>query len=217
MEKVNYQKKLENLLALLVQQQRVPSLLLHACCAPCSSYVLEYLSSFFKITVFSYNPNIAPEKEYQARLTEQIRLIREMPAKYPIGFLEGEYTPSDFYRCAQGMETLPEGGARCFACYRLRLEETARQANAGGFDYFASTLSLSPYKNAQKLNEIGQALAQIYQVAWLPNDFKKNNGYQRSIELSRLYHLYRQDYCGCLFSFRQRHPDSDVYVNGGIK
>ncbi len=216
MEKPNYQKELDGLLAQLASQGHTPSLLLHACCAPCSSYVLEYLSPYFKITVFAYNPNISPQKEYRARLYEQLRLIREMPTKNPVEFLEGTYAPADFYNLAQGMEGLPEGGERCFACYRLRLEETARRASEGGFDYFASTLSLSPYKNAQKLNEIGQALAESYQVAWLPNDFKKKNGYRRSVELSRQYGLYRQDYCGCVYSFRQRHPACDVQGNGGL-
>lgn len=216
MEKPNYQKKLDALLALLTKQERVPSLLLHACCAPCASYVLEYLSSYFQITVFAYNPNISPESEYRVRLEELRRLIREMPAKYPVSLMEGDYTPADFYHCARGMETLAEGGERCFACYRLRLEETARRAHAGGFDYFASTLSLSPYKNAQKLNEIGEILAQSYQVEWLPNDFKKKNGYHRSIELSHQYGLYRQDYCGCVYSFRERHPEGNGQENGGL-
>lgn len=206
MEKPNYQKMLDALLADLTRQGRVPTLLLQACCAPCSSYVLEYLSAHFQITVFFYNPNISPEAEYRARLDEQRRLIREMPTKHPVALLEGDYAPADFFDCARGMETLPEGGERCFACYRLRLEETARRAAAGGFDYFASTLSLSPYKNAQKLNEIGFALEKQYPVCWLPNDFKKKNGYRRSIELSHQYGLYRQDYCGCVYSYRRRHP-----------
>ncbi len=215
MEKPNYQKELDALLAQLSQRESVPSLLLHACCAPCSSYVLESLSPYFKITVFFYNPNISPEKEYRARISEQIRLIREMPAENPVNFLEGEYVPSDFLSRVQGMEALPEGGERCFSCYRLRLEETARRAKAGGFDYFASTLSLSPYKNAQKLNEIGMTLARAYQIEWLPNDFKKKNGYRRSIELSRQYGLYRQDYCGCIYSFLRRHPAPQPQENGG--
>lgn len=203
----NYQKELEQLIVQLPQKEQVPTLLLHSCCAPCSSYVLEYLSAYFRITVFYYNPNIYPESEYYTRVKEQRRFIAALPTRYPVDFTEGAYIPEDFYHCAKGMEHLPEGGRRCFACYRLRLEATAKTAKEKGCSYFASTLSISPLKNAQKLNEIGEQLAREYQVLWLPNDFKKKNGYKRSTELSREYGMYRQDYCGCVYSLRERHPE----------
>lgn len=203
----NYQKELEQFIAQLQQKEQVPTLLLHSCCAPCSSYVLEYLSAYFRITVFYYNPNIYPESEYYTRVKEQRRFIAALPARYPVDFTEGAYIPEDFYHCTRGMEHLPEGGRRCFACYRLRLESAAKTAKEKGCSYFASTLSISPLKNAQKLNEIGEQLAREYQVLWLPNDFKKKNGYKRSTELSREYGMYRQDYCGCVYSLRERHPE----------
>lgn len=203
----NYQKELEQFIAQLQQKEQVPTLLLHSCCAPCSSYVLEYLSAYFRITVFYYNPNIYPESEYYTRVKEQRRFIAALPTRYPVDFTEGAYIPEDFYHCTRGMEHLPEGGRRCFACYRLRLEATAKTAKEKGCSYFASTLSISPLKNAQKLNEIGEQLAREYQVLWLPNDFKKKNGYKRSTELSREYGMYRQDYCGCVYSLRERHPE----------
>lgn len=208
MNKRNYQRELEQQLRQLQEKGQAPALLLHSCCAPCSSYVLEYLSDYFRITVLYYNPNIYPEDEYRTRAEEQKRFITALPTRYPVDFIEGDYLPQDFYDCARGMERLPEGGERCFACYRLRLSEAARRARDGGFDYFASTLSISPLKNAEKLNEIGEQLAETYQVRWLPNDFKKKNGYKRSTELSREYGMYRQDYCGCVYSLRERHPDA---------
>ena len=203
-QKVNYQKELERILKELETEGRVPTLLIHSCCAPCSSYVLEYLSQYFKITVFYYNPNIYPESEYTKRILEQQKLIRDMNLKYPVSFLAGRYEKEKFYAMAEGMEDLKEGGARCMKCYELRLSETARQAAAGGFDYFTTTLSISPMKNAQKLNEIGTRLEEEYGVEYLVSDFKKKNGYKRSIELSKEYGLYRQDYCGCEFSLRER-------------
>ncbi|HJA20301.1 MAG TPA: epoxyqueuosine reductase QueH [Candidatus Mediterraneibacter ornithocaccae] len=202
-QKVNYQKELEKLLKQLGEEQRVPSLLIHSCCAPCSSYVLEYLSEYFKITIFYYNPNIYPESEYTKRILEQQKLIRDMKFRYPVSFLAGKYDKEKFYEMAAGMEDLKEGGARCMKCYELRLTETARQAVAGEFDYFTTTLSISPMKNAQKLNEIGVRVGEEYGVKYLVSDFKKKNGYKRSIELSKEYGLYRQDYCGCEFSMRQ--------------
>ena len=180
----------------LTEEGRTPRLLLHSCCAPCSSYVLEYLSEYFSITVFYYNPNIYPPEEFGKRVEEQERLIRELPAKHPVSFLEGPYEPERFYEMAKGLEQIPEGGERCFRCYRLRLLETAQMARAGGFDYFTTTLSISPLKNAQKLNEIGARLAEEYGVPYLFSDFKKRNGYKRSTELSAEYGLSRQDYCG---------------------
>ena len=204
MQKVNYQKMLEATIAGLKEQNRVPTLLLHSCCAPCSSYCLEYLSQYFHITVDYYNPNIYPEEEYHMRVQEQQRLIRELPAKYPIAFREGAYDKERFYEMAKGYENCPEGGERCFRCFDLRLRKTAELAQAGGYDYFATTLTISPLKNAAKINEIGQAISGEYAISWLPSDFKKKNGYKRSIELSAEYELYRQNYCGCAFSKAER-------------
>lgn len=203
-QKVNYQKELEKILEKLEKENRVPSLLLHSCCAPCSSYVLEYLSQYFRITVFYYNPNIYPESEYEKRILEQQELIAKMDLKHPVSFLAGEYDREKFYEMARGMENLREGGARCMKCYELRLTETARRAAEGGFDYFTTTLSISPLKNAQKLNEIGVRVGQEAGAEYLVSDFKKKNGYKRSVELSGEYGLYRQDYCGCEFSLAQR-------------
>ena len=202
--KVNYQKELEALLAVLEKEKRVPRLLLHACCAPCSSYVLEYLSRYFEITVFYYNPNISPEEEYRKRVSEIRRLIGEMKFIHPVRFIEGTYEPERFFAMAKGLEDVPEGGERCFRCYRLRLAETARLAQEGDYDFFTTTLSISPLKNAQKLNEIGEELGEIFQVRHLPSDFKKKDGYKRSVELSAEHGLYRQDYCGCVYSKRMR-------------
>ena len=204
MNKINYQKELDKVIEVLQRQGRVPRLLLHSCCAPCSSYVLEYLSRYFEITVFYYNPNIYPPEEFGKRVEEQKRLIAQLPAEHPISFLDGPYEPERFYEMAKGLEQVPEGGARCFKCYRLRLTETAEMACAGKYDYFTTTLSISPLKNAEKLNEIGGQLAKDYGVDYLYSDFKKRNGYKRSTELSREYGLYRQDYCGCVFSMRER-------------
>ena len=196
----NYQKELDNIIAGHGQRREAPTLFLHSCCAPCSSYVLEYLSAFFRITVFYYNPNIYPAEEYGKRVEEQKNLIEKLPSVYPIKFVEGVYDKERFYEMAKGLEQVPEGGERCFRCYELRLRETARLAAERGFDYFTTTLTISPLKNAAKLNEIGGLLGEEYQTVWLPSDFKKKNGYKRSIELSKEYNRYRQDYCGCVFS-----------------
>lgn len=198
----NYQKELDRLLSGL--DGRTPALLLHSCCAPCSSYVLEYLSRFFAVTVFYYNPNIYPEEEYFRRVQEQKRLIAEMPLSQPVQFLEGRFEPCEFYEAVRGLEHIQEGGERCLACFRLRLTETARLAASLQFDYFTTTLTISPLKNAAALNGIGAELAEKYGVLWLPSDFKKKNGYKRSVELSAEYGLYRQDYCGCVFSRQER-------------
>ena len=203
-QKRNYRKELEKIIEKHQKEDRIPTLFLHSCCAPCSSYVLEYLSPFFRITDFFYNPNISPESEYKKREEELERLIERMPFQNRPVFLSGVYCPEKFYEMAKGMESIPEGGERCFACYRLRLEETARMAAEGGYDYFATTLTISPLKNAAKLNEIGEELEQKYGVKHLPSDFKKKNGYKRSIELSAEYDLDRQDFCGCVFSKRER-------------
>ncbi len=254
----NYQKELDKIIDRIAEQQTgrredfvedyAPRLLLHSCCAPCSSYVLEYLRNYFRITVFYYNPNITEDEEYRKRVAEQKRLIEAYNAKlreqaegavtyldelqeqaegavaylsepveqerttavasgperrgYPIEVIEGDYEPERFVDTARGLEQCPEGGERCFACYALRLGETAKRASAGDYDYFTTTLSISPLKNAVKLNEIGERFSQEYGVAWLPSDFKKRDGYKRSIELSKEYGLYRQDYCGCMYSRR---------------
>ena len=204
MNKRNYQRELEKIIEENQQQKRVPRLLLHSCCAPCSSYVLEYLSPYFEITDFFYNPNISPQEEYEKRVEELRRLIEEMPFIHKPKLEVGKYCPQDFFQMAKGLEEVPEGGERCFACYRMRMEEAARLAAREGYDYFTTTLSISPLKNAEKINEIGEALEQLYPVKHLPSDFKKKNGYKGSTELSRQYELYRQDYCGCVFSKRER-------------
>ena len=198
--KINYQIILDKEIQAL--DGRRPSLLLHSCCGPCSTYVLEYLSQYFNITVFYYNPNIYPPEEFEKRTVEQKKLIEKMFPDKSVGFVEGRYDDNRFYEAVKGLEDLPEGGERCFKCYRLRLEETAKKSKEDGFEYFTTTLSISPHKNAQKLNEIGEAVAQEYGLKYLLSDFKKKNGYKRSCELSAEYEIYRQDYCGCVFSVR---------------
>ncbi|RHV08718.1 hypothetical protein DXB97_00675 [Firmicutes bacterium OM07-11] len=203
-QKVNYQKELDKLILELKKEEKVPRLLLHSCCAPCSSYVLEYLSQYFEVTVFYYNPNIYPESEYTKRVLEQQKLISEMRFKHPVTFIAGNYDSEKFYNMARGLEDVKEGGERCFKCYELRLREAAKIAKNGEYDFFTTTLSISPLKNAQKLNEIGMLLAKEYGTEYLLSDFKKKNGYKRSVELSEQYGLYRQDYCGCVFSMKER-------------
>ncbi len=205
MNKINYQKKLDKIIASL--DGRVPTLLLHSCCAPCSSYTLEYLSNYFDITVYYYNPNISPKAEFDKRFAEQKRLIASLPAKHEIKLIEGDYNYSDFSEIAKGFENVKEGGERCFRCYKLRLEKSAHLAKEQGFDYFCTTLSISPLKNSQKINEIGLEVAEKYGVKWLPSDFKKKEGYKRSIELSREYNLYRQNFCGCVFSKKENNNE----------
>lgn len=185
-------------------EAKPPRLFLHSCCAPCSSAVLEYLSQYMSITVFYFNPNIFPEEEFFYRISEQKRLISELPCKNPVEFTECGRQQERFYSAVRGLENIPEGGERCFVCYRLRLEETAKLAARLGYDWFTTTLSVSPYKNAAKLNEIGEELAKKYGVKHLPSDFKKKDGYKRSIELSAKYGLYRQNYCGCIFSKNEK-------------
>ena len=198
MNKINYQKELDKITDSL--NGDVPKLFLHSCCAPCSSYTLEYLSNYFDITVYYFNPNISPKAEFDKRYAEQKRLIEALPSKHPIKLVCGEYDYNDFLKIAKGYENVPEGGERCFGCYRMRLESTAKLAKEQGFDYFCTTLSISPLKNSQKINEIGYEVAEKYGIKWLPSDFKKKEGYKRSIELSREYQLYRQNFCGCVFS-----------------
>lgn len=204
MQNINYSKELDKILA--EPSVRGKKLFLHSCCAPCSSYVLEYLRTFFKITVFYYNPNITEDTEYYKRVAEQKRLIGEFnkePA-FLIDIVEGDHDKQRFFDSIKGLEQCKEGTERCFACFELRLRETAARAKEAGADYFTTTLTISPLKNAAKINEIGERLSGEYGVPFLPSDFKKKNGYKRSVELSAEYGLYRQDYCGCIFSKRER-------------
>lgn len=203
--KRNYQKELDKTLDEIRGDNALPGLLLHSCCAPCSSYVLEYLTDYFSVTVFYYNPNITDGEEYRRRAAEQKRLIESLPVSHPVSFLEGRYEPERFLQMARGLEAVPEGGERCRRCFALRLSETAKTAEAGEFDYFTTTLTISPLKNAAILNEIGEQAAQgCRHTAFLNSDFKKRNGYKRSVELSQIYGLYRQDYCGCIYSRQER-------------
>lgn len=198
--KVNYQLMLDKTLEQITKENRHPSLLLHACCAPCSSYVLEYLTKYFDITLFYYNPNISPEKEYRYRVSEVQRLISEMCPQ--VKFVEGRYDPERFFEMAKGLEHEPERGARCHKCYRMRMEESAQEALKLRCDYFTTTLSISPQKDSAVLNEIGKSVSEQYGIPYLYSDFKKRGGYKRSIELSAQFSLYRQNYCGCIFSKR---------------
>lgn len=213
---VNYAKKLEQLIHNLPKEDAERKrLLLHSCCAPCSSYVMEYLREFFDITVFYYNPNITEDEEYRKRMEEQKRLIaaynrqvegmdfsgmNSTASAHKIEIIDGDFEPERFYEMAKGLEKCQEGGERCFRCYELRLRKTAQSAAALGFDFFTTTLTISPLKNAGKLNEIGEKLSEEYGIPFLPSDFKKKNGYKRSVELSAQFDLYRQNYCGCIYS-----------------
>lgn len=199
----NYQLILDEIINKNINQNKRPTLLLHSCCAPCSSYVLEYLSKYFKITVFYYNPNISSADEYEKRKEEQKRFIKESNFSTDIDFIEGVYDNDRYETAIKGLEKEKEGGSRCKKCYYLRLEESAKYAKENNFDYFTTTLSISPYKNAQSLNDIGKQLSDKYKIDYLYSDFKKKNGYKRSIELSKIYKLYRQDYCGCIYSQKQ--------------
>lgn len=204
MDKINYNILMEQIILDNEKNNRVPTLLLHTCCAPCSTAVIARLSDFFKITVFYYNPNIEPYEEYLKRKEEQQRLLKVFPSKYPLTFLDCDYENEKFHAMAKGLEEEKERGPRCFKCYRLRLEKTALKAKENHFDYFGTSLTVSPYKNAQKLNEIGLELAKEYGVSYLVSDFKKEDGYRKSIMYSKEYQLYRQDYCGCIYSKKER-------------
>jgi predicted adenine nucleotide alpha hydrolase (AANH) superfamily ATPase len=208
MNKINYQKELDKLISQLEKEGRVPSLLLHSCCGPCSSYCIEYLSQYFNITVFYYNPNIFPDEEYYHRVKEQQRFIDAFPTKYPVHFIEGDYDKDSFYAIAKGLEHEPEKGARCHKCYDLRLRRTAQVTKEKGFDFFSTTLTISPMKDSQVLNEIGIRISEELGVSWLPSDFKKREGYKRSTQLSAEYDMYRQDYCGCVYSYNERQKPS---------
>lgn len=213
--RINYNQVMEQLISDSCKD-RVPTLLLHSCCGPCSTYCLQKLSEHFEVTVFYYNPNIYPPEEYQMRVKEQERLIQSFPVKHPVHFVEGSYDTERFYEMAKGLELLKEGGERCFACYELRLRESAEYAKVHGFDFFTTTLSISPLKNADKLNEIGAMLEQEYQVSYLFSDFKKKEGYKKSTEISREYGMYRQYYCGCVYSKRQRDEEIAAKESGNF-
>lgn len=200
MNRRNYEKEMQEIIRL---QETKPTLLLHSCCAPCSSAVLEDISRYFHITVLYYNPNISSKEEYDKRVKEVGRLLEAMPFEEEIPLIEGRYDAAEFEAIAKGLEDVPEGGSRCFACYRLRLEEAGRVAKEGHFDYFTTTLSISPLKNAAKLNEIGEEVAQDLGISYLPSDFKKKERYKRSIALSKEYDLYRQNFCGCKYSKKE--------------
>lgn len=204
MNKINYQKILDKILENIKKDNVRPKLLVHSCCAPCSSYVLEYLNDYFDITVLYYNPNISPKEEYEKRKAEQIRFIHERfsndNTNNKVSFMDCDYESEKYTKIAKGLEKEPEGGMRCVECFRLRLDKTAELAKLYGFDYFVTTLSISPLKNAQLLNRIGSEISEKYGVSYLPSDFKKREGYKRSIELSKKYGLYRQNFCGCVYS-----------------
>ncbi len=208
--KRNYQKELEKLMEQNASEGKRPSLLLHVCCAVCASYVLEYLHKDFDITVVYYNPNITEESEYQYRLSELRRYVKEAGLSYHISFVDAEYDPQSFFDLVRGHEDDREGGARCSLCFAQRLGYTARLCAEGGYDYFATTLTISPLKNAEVLNSIGEKLGEKHGVKYLCTDFKKREGYKRSIELSKQYDLYRQDYCGCVFSKRDSIPEEEI-------
>ena len=197
--KTNYSLETDRILS----ERDMPTLLLHCCCAPCSSAVLERISDRAKVTVFFFNPNISPADEYEKRLAELKRLIAEMKPQNPVELLEAKYDPKEFFEAVKGLEKIPEGGERCRKCFELRLGKTAEEAAAHGFDLFATTLTISPLKNAEILNEVGREEAKKFGAVWLPSDFKKKDGYKRSIELSKEFGLYRQDYCGCIFSKKE--------------
>ena len=205
MNKRNFQNELDRIIKENTAKGIRPKLLLHVCCAPCSSYCMEYLTEHFDITLLFYNPNMDTAEEYEKRKDELLRLVKE--AGFPARIVTDPYDPREYFDAVRGIEDIPEGGERCFACYELRLKRAAEYAALNGFDYFTTSLSISPYKNAEKINEIGERLAHEYGVRHLPSDFKKKNGYKRSIELSKEYDLYRQDYCGCVFSKNERKKD----------
>ena len=227
--KINYSRETQKIIDKIQTEkdrQQAPRLLLHSCCAPCSSHCMEYLREFFDLTVFYYNPNITVPREYEKRLAEEKRLIeaynrqveeqdftgmRSTPTAGKIKILEAPYNPSDWFESVRGLEDCPEGGDRCTVCFRMRLQKTAEEAARGGFDYFTTTLTISPLKDAQLLNRIGERLSLSQGVNWLGSDFKKKGGYKRSIELSREYDLYRQNYCGCVFSKRQAGSDDKEF------
>jgi len=201
---MNYNLEMEKIIENIKSSGKTPKLLLHSCCAPCSSHVIDTLTPYFDITIIYYNPNIEPREEYDRRKNEEIRFIKEYPNKNKLDIVDCDYDNNLFHEMANGLEMVPEGGERCFKCYELRMRKCATVAKEQGYDYFATTLTVSPLKNSQKLNEIGEKLEKEIGVKYLYSDFKKNNGYKHSIELSKEYNLYRQDYCGCIYSKRDR-------------
>ncbi len=205
--KRNYQLELDNIINEL-DDSCVPTLLLHSCCAPCSSYVLEYLSKYFEITIYYYNPNIYPKSEFEFRLEEQKRFVSAFgsnnPDNHPIHVKEGIYEDDRYYEAVKGLEDEPERGLRCTECFKLRLGEAAKVASEKGFDYYTTTLSISPHKDAELLNRLGEEIGREYGVKYLYSDFKKRNGFKRSTELSEEYGMYRQNYCGCVYSYKER-------------
>lgn len=188
------------------------SILLHSCCAPCSSYVITFLAPYFNITILYYNPNIFPKNEYLKRKEEQIRLINSLKTPNKVDILDCDYDNEIYEKQIKGYENCPERGARCTICFKLRLEKTAELAKKNNYDYFCSTLTVSPYKNAKLINEIGNELAKKYQIKWLYSDFKKNDGYKKSIELSKKYNLYRQNYCGCIYSKKEQEEKNTIKI-----
>lgn len=200
MNRRNYQRELDGILKQIKEEACRKTLFLHCCCAPCSSYVLEYLSEYFDLILYFYNPNITEEKEYEKRKSELKRLVQENEYAYSIRFVDADYESGLFFQMAEGLEKEPECGRRCWKCYEMRLQKTAEMAGKERADYFCTTLSISPHKNADWLMQIGERLGEVYGTAYLPSDFKKKNGYKRSIELSKKFGLYRQEYCGCVYS-----------------
>ena len=200
---MNYNLLMEEEIDKIKNGSNAPTLLLHACCAPCSSACLERLGNYFKITILYYNPNITSSLEYNKRLSEIKRFIKEFKVKYPIEIIDAKYDPENFIKMTKGMEDLPERSERCYKCYEMRLKETLKVAEENNFDYFATTLTLSPYKKADWLNEIGERISKDSKVRYLYSDFKKKNGYKESIILSHKYNLYRQNYCGCMYSKKE--------------
>lgn len=205
--KINYDLQMQDIIRKLEQEKiEKPHLLLHSCCGPCSSAVLEKLTPHFRVTVFFFNPCIHPAAEYEKRLSEQKRLIEE--AKLPVDMLEAVYDPQSYFALVKGLENAPEGGERCLVCFRQRLMATAQAAKEHGYDFFTTTLTVSPHKNAENLNRIGQEVSHETGMPFLPADFKKRSGYLRSLELSKEYSLYRQDWCGCVYSMRGENKES---------
>ncbi len=200
--KENYYLLFENQLNRIKEKEKVPTILLHSCCAPCSSHVITFLKDYFDITIIYYNPNIYPYEEYKKRKDEQIRLLNEIKSKNKLNIIDCDYDNNIYEKTIKGLEKEKEGGSRCYKCFWLRLDKTAQIAKENNYDYFSTTLTISPYKNSTVINEIGKELETIYNITWLYSDYKKKDGYKKSIQLSKEYNLYRQNYCGCIYSKR---------------
>lgn len=201
---MNYNKTMEDIIKKINEEDYIPSLLLHSCCAPCSTHVVDTLAPYFNITIFYYNPNIEPQEEYEKRKKEEQRFIKEYPSPNKLDIIDCDYDNDLYHQVIKGLEDLGEGSPRCHKCYYLRLQKTAEKAKELKYDYFGTTLTVSPYKDSLKLNEIGKSLSEKYHINYLYSDFKKKNGYLHSIELAKKYNLYRQDYCGCIYSQKER-------------